>query len=154
LRRIRREEHGTGADEARSGVVAGEHQQEAEAEQLLLAQPLAFDLGREECAHQIVARDAATLGQQLREELVALPERVDVVLRPLDLEERVGPAPERVDVLVGHADHLADHHAREDGGVLVLQVTTSAGGDAVDEVACDAAGQGLDLRHPLRGERS
>ena len=142
------------ADEAGRGVVPREHQQEAEAEQLLLGELLAVDLGGEQRTHQVVTRFAATLGQQFGEELVALAERVEVVLRTLDLEERVGPAAEVVDAVVGDADHRADHHARQDGRVLVLQLAAAAGGDAFDEVARDGAGARFDLGHAPRRERT
>ena len=62
-----RQQHGAVRDQVRGGVVAGDDQHEAEAEQLLLREALAVDLGVEQRAHQVVAALAAALVEQPRE---------------------------------------------------------------------------------------
>ena len=76
------------------GVVAREHEEEAEAEQLLVGQLLAVDLGADERGHHVVARLRASLGEQLGEQPVDVAGGLREVSGLGDLEERAGPLPE------------------------------------------------------------
>ena len=62
------EELDTVAQEARGRVVAADDQEEAEPEQLLLAQSLAVDIGPEEGAHEVVGRLVATSDEQVADQ--------------------------------------------------------------------------------------
>ena len=70
LLRVAGEHHDAGPDEARRGVVAGEHEEEAEAEQLFVGELLAVDLGTDERGHHVAARLRTPFGEELGEQAV------------------------------------------------------------------------------------
>ena len=128
------------ADQAVGGLGAGGEQQAQEAEDLLVAEPLALDLGVHQAADQIVARLGAPLLEQRAQEIDQLLRRLEALRRIVgEANDVEAPVVEGAVVLHRHADDLGDHLDREQEGELRNQVGASVGGKGVDQLADDGA---------------
>jgi hypothetical protein len=135
------EQHRAVRDQVGRRVVARDDQREAEAEQIFFAELLSVELGVEQRTHQVVAARDAPLGEQLRELGVDVGRGLDRVLDAVfaALDHRLGPVEERLAAVLGHADHLADHEARQVARELRHQIGLAARREAVDQPARDRA---------------
>jgi len=130
------------------GVVAGDHDQEVEREQLELRYRLAVDRGVGEHRGEVVARVlAAVLGNLERKanasaETPADPRayRPALELGVLDAEVLVGDLQHEVLVFPWNAEHLGDHAqrlARRDVDTKVAGVLAAVLGEVIEQVASD-----------------
>jgi hypothetical protein len=114
LFRILCEQHGAVADQVHRRVGAADHQVEAEAEQLFARELHAVHSSFEQRTHEVVSRLGPALREQHGELLVDPGRRLlyRMGLRPR-LDHRLGALEEAVATLLGNADQLADHDARQ-----------------------------------------
>ncbi|MEZ5137741.1 MAG: hypothetical protein R2711_02860 [Acidimicrobiales bacterium] len=134
------EEHLEGVgDQVAGGLVAGHAEQDEEHVELVLAQAVAVDLGVHERRHDVVAGarpavldERVAVGVDLgRRHLAVLVGGAEVLV--LHADEAVAPVEDQVPVLVGHADHLADHLERQLGRHLLHELDLLAPGQAVED---------------------
>jgi hypothetical protein len=156
LVRVLGEQHRAVRDQVRGRVVAGDDEHEAEAEQLLLRERLPVELRVDQRAHEVVPARAAALLEQHRELPVDRRGRVldrlrlRAALRQLD--HRLRPVEEVRDALVGDADHLADHAARDVARVGGEEIATARLEHGREQLARDRADARLHLADALRRE--
>ena len=77
------------ADQVRGGLVPPHQQQEGEGDQLRLAEALSFDLGREQCTQQVVARLAPPPTRSPVRAMLCVPRRS----RPTGQSKKVTSVP-------------------------------------------------------------
>ncbi len=151
-----------GEHRARHGVarrlVPRHHQQQPEHLELGVAEPLAVDLGRDDAAHEVVARlgppgvgHRLAVGHHPRQRLHG---RLGVLRRPrvVGAEQGVAPLEDQVAVVAGHAEQVGQHpqrHLGRDGGHQVE--LAGRPGEDVRGVALDRRPQPLD--RPGREDR-
>ena len=137
---------------------AGRDQKLEEAPGLILAQPLAVDLGLHEQAREVAGWPATTctleiLGvfDQVERGLKGVVERPE--LRVAQGNGDAGEARELEAVLLGHAQHVADDRGRERLCDIAGEVAAAAFADDVDDRGGAPADGELELRDE-RGENA
>ena len=128
------------------GVVAGDHDQEVEGEELELRDGLAVERRIGQHGREVVARVGAAIGGDLEEERERLLQKsqarlagvaLALELGILDTEVLVGHAQDEVLLVARNAEHLGDHAKR------------LAGRDVGDEVALVGAAVARELVEDL-----
>ena len=132
------------ADQITRGLVARYQDQQHGGQQLLAGQPVAFLLGRQQGANNVVPRlsppflhDGLEVGEQL---LAGTSNVLDLRGREDRLDDErdvVGPALETVHVLCRHAQHLGDHRHRQRVAEGGDQVDTIMAGDRIQKPVGD-----------------
>ncbi len=120
---VLREEHRTRGDEIRRRVVAGDHEVQQVAEELLVGEPAIVDLGGEQRADEIVGRRAAPRREQRFEHGVDLGVR-NFRLGGSTRDRHLGEHVTARVVLSIQTDQIADHRARDRGRVVAHHVET------------------------------
>ena len=136
------------------GVEPGHDHELADAEQLLLGQGLALDLGVDEVREEVVAGVASPLGDEPAEPLVRpfLGIEQELVADLLAMEEVVLQMQEEVELVGRQAHEVEEHAARQRDRELLGEVALAAFDEPVDQFVGPPGDVGLELLHGLGTE--
>ena len=142
-------------DRRPGGVDAGDQHQEARAQDVVVGNRLAVDLGLHHVGDQVVlARIDPPIGDLLLEEPQDPDALLDAQLRVGQslLEEAAHPPDELVGPVRAHAQHRGDHPHRDLLGVVGIDVGPAGGDEPVDQSVAELAGAVLVLLDHRRRE--
>ena len=143
----RQERHGI-AEHLRGRLVARDDQQEAEADDLGIAQALAVDLGVEQSADEVVTGTGTTPREVLAEVTRQLPARLqaclgDIRLPLLTMQQGVGPSAQLVLIGFRNVHHGADGVHGQLGGEVLDEVARADGEQRLQVLAGQRPDGGL-----------
>jgi hypothetical protein len=146
-------------DDVAGGLVAADEDQQRLRDDLVVGHAVAVDLGLHEHAHQVVRGlgapgldDGGGVGHVLAVGVGGVHDHVVGGAAALRLEHVVGPAEQVAAVLGGHAQHVADHHHRQQRGDVVDEVALAALDHRVDDLVAHLAHLVGLVAHPAGGE--